>query len=120
MTVEELAGICHGVNRALCQSLGDYSQTNWAMAPTWQKQSAINGVIFNLTHPDAPPSSSHENWLAEKRATGWKYGEVKDEEAKTHPCYVQYGELPVGQKAKDILFKATVGAFASEIDSDAY
>jgi hypothetical protein len=108
----EIARVCHEVNRAYCQALGDTSQVAWEQAPEWQRQSAIVGVEFNLANPDAPPSASHDSWLAEKTRDGWKYGPVKDADKKEHPCFVPYDELPVEQKAKDYLFKATVAALA--------
>ena len=105
------ATICHEANRALCLAFGDDSQSAWHDAPEWQRKSAINGVQFILDNPDAPPSASHESWLSEKEADGWRYGEVKDPEAKTHPCFVPYDELPPEQKAKDYVFGAIVRAF---------
>lgn len=112
MFINDIARICHEANRALCLAAGDFSQVAWDLAPEWQRTSAINGVMFNLHNPDAPPSASHESWLAEKRAAGWRYGETKDAEAKTHPCFVPYDQLPPQQQAKDHLFKAIVGALA--------
>lgn len=102
-----IAGVCHEVNRAYCQSIGDESQVNWYDAPDWQIQSAVNGVYFHLTNPDAAPSDSHDNWLAEKQTDGWVYGEVKDVEKKEHPCMVPYSDLPQEQRSKDYLFRAT-------------
>lgn len=32
--------------------------------------------------------------MANKIADGWKYGEAKDPEAKTHPCLVPFDKLP--------------------------
>ena len=58
---------------------------------------------------------SHESWLAEKRATGWKYGPVKDPEKKEHPCCVPYAELPAAQQAKDRLFTGTVRIVAASL-----
>jgi hypothetical protein len=55
---------------------------------------------------------AHESWLAEKAATGWTYGPVKDEQAKTHPCFVAFEQLPPDQQAKDALFFAIVTALA--------
>lgn len=106
MTIEQIAKVAHEVNRAYCDALGDTSQKPWEEAPEWQQMSAINGVIFHNNNPNASPSASHESWLAEKAADGWKYGPVKDPSKKEHPCFVQYDELPVEQKAKDYLFKA--------------
>lgn len=113
MKAEQIAKVAHEVNRAYCQSLGDTSQPAWEDAPDWQKSSAINGVNFHLANPDAGPDHSHNEWLKEKRESGWKYGPVKNPEAKEHPCFVPYEELPIEQKAKDYLFRGVVHALAS-------
>ena len=107
-----IAKVCHEANRALCAGLGDNSQLPWEDAPQWQRDSAVNGVRFNMENPDAPASASHDSWLEEKRVNGWSWGLEKDAELKTHPCYVPYEELPKEQQAKDHLFKATVAALA--------
>ncbi len=109
---DEIARICHEANRAYCQSIGDDSQPTWFEAPEWQKGSAINGVDFHRANPDAAASGSHESWMAEKVAAGWKYGEVKDAEAKTHPCMVQFVKLPQEQQVKDHIFRSIVHAMA--------
>lgn len=108
MTTEQVAKICHEVNKAYCEFLGDKSQKSWKDAPDWQRESAIKGVEFHLNNPKAKPSHSHDEWLKEKQATGWKYGPVKDAEKKEHPCFVPYEELPKNQQLKDYLFKAVV------------
>ena len=115
--VEQIAKVCHAANRAYCETLGDNSQPAWESAPEWQKDSARNGVKFHLAaHAvgDKPaPSASHDSWLAQKRAEGWKYGPVKDAEKKEHPCFVPYEELPLDQRRKDYIFAAICEAFAS-------
>lgn len=103
-----IAQICHEANRAYCMTIGDFSQPSWDIAPDWQKKSAINGVEFHLNNPVALPSQSHENWLSEKIANGWKYGPIKDPDKKEHPCCVSYDELPIQQRLKDSLFIAIV------------
>lgn len=108
MTKETVAQICHEINKAYCESIGDSSQPEWNSAPDWQKSSAINGVQFHLDNPDAPPSASHDSWLKQKESEGWKYGEVKDADKKEHPCFVPYDQLPVSQKSKDFLFKQVI------------
>lgn len=112
MQPEQIARVAHEVNRAYCQALGDSSQPEWENAPGWQRDSAINGVRFHIANPDAGPDHSHQEWLKEKEAAGWKYGPVKDAEKKEHPCFVPYDQLPVEQKAKDFLFRAVVHQLA--------
>jgi hypothetical protein len=113
MEEAKIARVCHEVNRAYCQSIGDFSQPSWEDAPDWQKTSAINGVRFHIDNPHAEPSASHEKWLEEKRAAGWKYGAVKNPDTKEHPCFVPYSTLPVEQRAKDFLFIAVVHALVA-------
>lgn len=103
-----IAKIAHEINAAYCRSIGDNSQPSWEDAPEWQKKSAIKGVIFHLENKDASSSASHDSWLNQKREEGWKYGEIKDENKKEHPCFVPYEELPMEQRSKDYLFKQVV------------
>lgn len=111
LTIEGIAKICHEANRAYCAAMGDNSQKPWEESPDWQRTSAISGVKFKLANPTAPPSMSHDSWLAEKIAAGWKYGPVKDSDKKEHPCCVPYDQLSVEEKAKDLLFGNVVMSF---------
>lgn len=107
LETENIAKLCHEVNRAYCNSLGDTSQPAWEDAPEWQISSAINGVKFHLEN-ETTPEQSHESWMKEKEENGWIYGEVKDPDKKEHPCMVPYNQLPLEQRTKDYLFKAIV------------
>lgn len=108
--IERAAEICHEVNRAYCAAIGDNSQPAWDEAPAWQRESAMAGVRFHMDNPDAPASASHDSWMRQKQADGWMYGDVKDPEAKTHPCMVPFEQLPLEQRVKDHLFRAAVHA----------
>jgi len=112
---EQIAIVCHEANRAYCATIGDNSQPAWADAPEWQKKSALSGVEFHLEALDSgaepSPSASHESWLEEKRADGWKYGPVKDPLKKEHPCFMPYDGLPLEQRLKDYIFAGIVKSF---------
>ncbi|MBT7101408.1 hypothetical protein HN937_28780 [Candidatus Poribacteria bacterium] len=114
---EACARAAHEVNRAYCLALGDESQPAWDDAPDWQRSSAVNGVAGALA--GNTPEQSHEGWLAEKKATGWKYGAVKDPAKKEHPCFVPYADLPAAQQMKDHLFLSTVLAMAEALGGSA-
>lgn len=113
--LEAVARATHEANRSYCIAVGDLSQPAWEAAPEWQRSSAINGVQGVLKGNS--PEESHESWLAEKAAAGWKYGAVKDPDKKEHPCFVPYAELPPEQQAKDHVFvgvaKAMLAAFGA-------
>lgn len=99
-----------------CLTLGDRSQEPWMTAPDWQRDSAVKGVEFHLSNPDAGPAASHVSWLKVKADHGWKYGAVKDVAKKEHPCFVPYEELSTEQQAKDHLFSGIVHSLARFVD----
>lgn len=43
----------------------------------------------------------HEVWAAGRIAEGWKYGPVRDEIKKKHPCLIPYEELSEEEKDYD-------------------
>lgn len=108
--IEAVARVAHLVNKAYCESIGDFSQPDWSTAPVWQRESAINGVKFHVANPTATPQQSHENWLAEKIAAGWAWGPDKDPVKLEHPCIMPYDQLPQAQRTKDVLFRGVVHA----------
>lgn len=110
--VEEIARVCHEVNRAICQAAGDNSQVCWNDAEEWQKISAMNGVKYRLENPQASAEDQHEKWMQDKVNDGWVYGPEKDPKKKTHPCLVSYEDLPFEQRVKDHAFSAVVASMS--------
>lgn len=108
-TINFIARVCHEVNKAYCEALGDRSQPAWEDAPEWQRASARMGVGLHVSG-DFGPEASHISWMQQKLDDGWKYGPVKDPEKKEHPCMVPFNQLPQEQQAKDFIFRAVVHA----------
>lgn len=109
LTIEDIARVCHNVNKAYCQSMGDLSQHEWELAPDWQRESAVKGVKAHIDSGlKMQPEDSHISWMDEKKKDGWIYGPAKDADKKEHPCMVPYDQLPVSQKTKDYLFREIV------------
>lgn len=117
MNILDIAKVAHEVNRAYCKSIGDDSQPSWFDAPGWMKRSAANGVIFHM-QGDHGPEASHENWVKEKLADGWVYGDVKNPDLKTHPCLVPYKDLPAQQKSKDLIFREIARLLQEYLDDE--
>lgn len=46
----------------------------------------------------------HDIWMKIKIDQGYKYGEIKCDKEKTHPCMIPFEELSFLQKLKDELF----------------
>ena len=45
--------------------------------------------------------NTHEVWSEGRMKDGWKYGDVRDDEKKQHPCLVPYEELSESEKEYD-------------------
>ncbi len=109
MNVEEIAKICHEVNRGLCVALGDHSQLEWDFAEQWQRDTMRDGVRHALrTDIEVAAETSHEHWMQDKIEAGWIYGEPKNAVLKIHPCLLPFADLPPTQQLKDRLFITVV------------
>lgn len=112
--VAVIAQATHEANRSWCAANGDDSQLPWGEAPEWQRESALAGVRAVLAGTASTPEEQHVAWCVQKHHDGWTYGEVKDAEARTHPCLVAYDDLPPVQQLKDSIFRAIVTALSRE------
>jgi hypothetical protein len=119
----QIAQVCHEANRGLQAVHAVYGipvAASWDEFPEDERAGVIAGVEHALG--GASPDELHARWCEGKTADGWRYGPVKDNDAKTHPCLVAYDRLPVQQRDKDDLFAAVVDALDDErpveFDSD--
>lgn len=108
--VNQIAAMCHQVNKLWCELNGDDSQKDWGEAEQWQRDSAIKGVEFRLANPQTGEDAQHNAWMEDKIKDGWVYGEEKNAELKTHPCITAFENLPEFQQKKDKLFCVIVDA----------
>lgn len=103
-----IAKLCHELNKAFCaQVCGDYSHKHWDEAPEAQRKSCYEGVMVVYENPDIDPKGLHDAWMTHKVAEGWVHGNMKSEEAKTHPNLIPWHQLHVHEQMKDILFLTT-------------
>lgn len=59
----------------------------------------LDGVLLELTEKLA--ENVHEMWALGRINDGWRYGEKRDDAAKTHPCLVPYSQLPDSEREYD-------------------
>jgi hypothetical protein len=45
--------------------------------------------------------NTHEVWAAQRIKDGWKFGPIRDDVHKKHPCLVPYSDLPESEKEYD-------------------
>lgn len=109
--MERAARAAHEVNRVYSLNvLDDASHLLWKDVPEEMRESVRDGVRAIADDPEISPQELHERWVAQKRERGWIYGSSKDVSSRHHPCLVPFGELPLPQRVKDVLFGATVRA----------
>lgn len=86
----------------------------WDDAPSSQKDDVRENVRAVLAGES--PAQTHERWCARKASAGWTYGELIDEENKTHPHMRPYEELSPAQHFGDQLFVVVVRAVRRLVD----
>ena len=59
----------------------------------------LDDVLLELTEKLA--ENVHEMWALGRINDGWRYGEKRDDAAKTHPCLVPYSQLPDSEREYD-------------------
>lgn len=107
----KIAEVTHAVNNAYRVAVGEPPRKPFRELAETEKRGIFLGVLQHLMNENGiDPRAAHDLWLSNKLKNGWKYGETQDEEAKTHPCLLPYGDLPEKQKVKDYLFSAVVQA----------
>jgi hypothetical protein len=72
--------------------IGCRLRVDWGSAPP-----------FSFTEAELEELSEleHERWCRQRRASGWDYGPVRDDEARLHPDLVPWTELPEDRRRID-------------------
>lgn len=63
--------------------------------------SAVNLPEGLLELTEKIAENVHDIWAVGRMNAGWTYGEQRDDEKKTNPCLVPYGELSESEKEYD-------------------
>ncbi len=112
--VRMVARACYEANKGVCEGLEDFSQPSWAMASDDAREATIQIVGRHikalLSGMSLTPEEVHDAWMDHRLANGWRFGPVKDFEAKTHPCLVPYEDLSDGERSKDLVLTAVCKA----------
>lgn len=109
--VEAIARACYEAMRAHAAFLGE-AQEPWAKLSPEKRAALIWSAQYIAGHPIAKAEDVHGEWIRAKRGAGWSCGPAIDEEAKQHPLFVPFCDLPVEQQRKAEIFLATVRAAA--------
>jgi hypothetical protein len=111
----KIARVMHESVRAWQKANGQASSPSWSRAPKWMRDASREAVLWRLDNPAAPASAQHDQWAAEKKAAGWKFGKTKNGVKKTHPMLVPYSDLPEVERRKDAMVGALIDSLAKPI-----
>jgi RyR domain len=65
---------------------------------TLSRAKVLHAIESNM---DLLAECEHDGWMEQKYRDGWSHGLVRDDDAKKHPCLVQYANLSEEDKEKD-------------------
>jgi len=72
---------------------------NYIPQPSDTGKLELSADLLELTELLA--GNIHEVWAQQRFAEGWKFGEMRNDELKEHPCLIPYGDLPENEKEYD-------------------
>ena len=73
------------------------------------KKQFIDIIDKYLSQEKLPtPEEAHNSWVQSYIDMGWKYGEKRDVEKKTHPDILPFSQLPKDERDKDAIFLVVV------------
>lgn len=108
MDLVDIAKIVYNVNKAFCESTGDFTNVSWDDTSTETRDLAVLVIRHKMLNPRMTPEHIHNTWLVEMVRRGWRYGEMKNAEAKTHPGMCPYDMLSKDQQTKDKLVNTII------------
>lgn len=108
--VMELARVSHEIVRGYREAIGDGTCPPWVQTTKDERMAAAQQVVTVLKFPALTAAELHSGFVDTMRDRGWTFGEVMDEEKKTHPLLVDYDQLPLQNRIEDALFCNTIRA----------
>lgn len=74
------------------------------------RESTFSSIRFVLTSPSVGAGAQHAQWMEQRKAQGWTYGDVRDDTLKHHPMLVLFDQLSEAEQKKGHLVGALVAA----------
>src|SRR5690606_36912944 len=71
-------------------------EKGYVPSPLDTSQIKLTDDILKLT--DLLAKNAHDNWAQQRISQGWKYGPVRDDIKREHPCLIPYKDLPEPEK----------------------
>lgn len=103
-----LAQQAYEVLRAFNMAVHLEPKVAWDEATPETRANMLAAVRWQRENDEAPVSASHDSWVSQKMAEGWKYGPVTDNARKESPKLLPFDQLAPQFRAQDFIFRAIV------------
>jgi hypothetical protein len=115
-TDEEIAQVVHMANTGMQAVLGDDMISLPWMWEDRRSRAIVTAGVQRVRTAGLSARENHENWVADKQASGWVRGPLKDPGAvpPAHPDICPWEELPQDSRDKAELFVAIVGVLSRD------
>lgn len=80
----------------------------WDEHSEQERQESVDYISYLIKNPLLDGREAHDAWMVKKQEAGWKFGRVKNNEKKEHPCMVPYNQLNAYDMFKDDLYVAVI------------
>ena len=101
----EVAKECHIANNNLMVANSEIpNPVDWNDLDTHTKHMNIESVKKIYDNPNITAKDIHDEWMKNKIKDGWKYGDVKDANLKTHHLIIDFDQMNDIDKMKDQIF----------------
>lgn len=115
--LEFIASVAHSVQKGIDHAFGLPELHPWGLMGEEYKARLCLSVRSILIH-DKSAKSLHDAWMNRLMKEGWKLGEIKDNEKKTHPLLIPFDELPIEWKLRLRQLRAAVIPFRKTKDKE--
>ena len=113
-TIDSIAQTVHAALSAWSVAHDQPAYPAWSEAEDWMRDSTRQSVREALADPEGSAGRQHDQWVKQKADAGWRYGETKDADRKTHPMMVEFAELPDFEQRKDAIVIALAKALGTQ------
>ena len=97
---EELPEEYREANRAQADDIArKIRRVGWEIMPMADWDEPL--FAFTAGEMETLAEEEHLRWMGERTASGWTFGETRDDERKRHPSLVPWPDLPETEKDKD-------------------
>lgn len=93
----------YGAVSATREAFGETMRPSWESLPPMTRAQLVEAARLVLLR-GASPRGLHEQWLKDRLATGWTYGDTEDRVNRFHPAMLPWDDLPAEQRAKGHAF----------------